>query len=171
MNDTTVLCGSHIPVLVKLIQHIDKPVVELGMGWNSTPLLHWMCKEKKIDIVSLETDPEWIKNFDSFKSKSHFIALVERDWNLFVIDSFIPYNELGLVFIDHRPARKRRSSVKFFADKADFILLHDSELADNPAYKYTSIYGNFKYKYEYKSVGKPYTMILSNKYDIERILS
>lgn len=163
MSKTTVLCGSMIPVITKLMEYVDKPVVELGMGWNSTPLLHWLCKEKGLELTSVESDEEWLEKFRDYESYKH--GLIHYDFNE---PLELGYN-LGMVLVDHRPARKRRSSALYFADKADFIVLHDSELADNPAYKYTPIYGNFKYRYEYKSVGKPYTMILSNKINLERI--
>ena len=39
-------------------------------------------------------------------------------------------------------------------------MLHDSELADNPAYKYTPIYKEFEYVYEYTKT-TPHTVILS----------
>lgn len=154
-----------IPILTKLMEHVDKPVLELGMGWNSTPLLHWLCREKDIELTSIESDKEWMEKFRDFETYKH--AIIHHDFNE-PLD--LGYN-FGLVLVDHRPARKRRSSAKFYADRADLVLLHDSELADNPAYKYSPIYDNFKYKYEYKGVGKPYTMILSNTIDIERILA
>jgi len=170
MNDTTVLCGSHIPVLTKLMPYVDKPVVELGIGWNSTPLLYWMCRDRGVHLFSFETDEKWADKFEVFADTLYSsLYTTAEEWNLDVINRFIPDVPLSIVFVDHRPARKRRSSAMFFKDKADFIVLHDSELADNPAYKYTPIYGNFKYTYEYKSVGKPYTMILSNKINLERI--
>jgi len=146
------------------MEHVDKPVLELGVGWNSTPLLHWLCKEKGIQITSVESEKDWLNKFLMYMEDGHNFI-----YNKF--DKPLDFEgEMGLVLIDHRPARKRRSSAKYFADKAEFVLLHDSELADNPAYKYTGVYGNFKYRYEYKGVGKPYTMILSNTIDIERIL-
>lgn len=165
MNDTTVLCGSHIPLLTKIVEISRKPVLELGVGWSSTPLLHWICKAQGVNLISVESDREWLEKFRSFESDHH--KLIHHDFNT-PLDFGSGF---GVVFVDHRPARKRRSSAQFYADKADFILLHDSELADHPSYKYTPIYGNFKYRYEYKSVGKPYTMILSNTKDVERILT
>lgn len=159
-----------IPVLTKLMAHVDKPVVELGMGWNSTPLLHWLCREKGVKLYSFETDTKWLENFIDFSVWNDHLIANEDLMDIEEMWSYYDYiGQLGLVLVDHRPARKRRSSARFFADKADFVLLHDSELADHPAYKYTPIYDNFKYRYEYRGVGKPYTMILSNKIDIERI--
>src|SRR3954454_11711777 len=38
--------STHFPVLIKLIQMTDGPVLELGSGLFSTPLLHWLCFER-----------------------------------------------------------------------------------------------------------------------------
>ena len=162
---TDVLAGSHIPVLVKLLPLLDKPVLELGMGWNSTPLLHWITKDLGVNLYSLESDWVWLSKFEQFMDSHHkiFAAYDFNDWSKSEFLEDIP-NNLGLVFVDHRPARKRRSSALFFKDRADFIVLHDSELADHPAYKYTPIYKEFRYKYEYTKV-RPHTIVLSNFFD------
>lgn len=158
---STVLAGSHLPILAKLMERVDKPVLELGVGWNSTPFLHWMCKAKGLPLMSVESDRVWLKRFMDFNVGYHTLGYFDfNDWektNLNTINK-----KLGLVFIDHRPAKKRRSSARAFASRADYIVLHDSDLADHPAYKYTPIYNEFKYKFEYKDVGKPYTIVLSN---------
>lgn len=163
-----VLCGSHIPVLVKLMEHVNKPVLELGVGYSSTPLLHWLCKDKRITLYSAETDNVWADRFKEYSDQfSHYLFYVNNDWNWAFIDDFIP-RKLGLVFVDNRPAKKRVSNAVYFKDRADFIVLHDSELADHPAYKYDRAYKHFKYVYHYTKV-KPYTAILSNFIDVERM--
>lgn len=164
---TSVLAGSHIPVLVKLLNLLptDKPILELGLGWNSTPLLHWITKDLGTKLYSVESDSVWLSRFKQFEDKHHKIFPVFdfMDWSKCEFLEDIPQN-LGLVFVDHRPARKRRSSALFFKDRANFIVLHDSELADHPAYKYTPIYKEFRYKYE-DTKFKPHTIILSNFID------
>lgn len=160
---TNVWAGSHLPVLAKLLSVIDKPVIELGIGYNSTPLLHWMCKERGVQLMSFETDKEWMDKFKEFQEEDHYMEHV-KDWNF--LDQLASIDDFGLVFIDHKPARKRRSSALKFKDTADFVVLHDSELADHPAYKYRSIYKEFKYSFEFKEVGEPHTIVLSNKKEL-----
>lgn len=157
MKRTTVWCGSHIPILHKLFGQIDKPILELGMGWNSTPLLHWMAKYRDVNLFSFESDPDWIKHFEEYKENFHSIKLVDNfDFEL--------QASLGLVFIDHRPAYKRKYSALKYKDSADYIVLHDSE--QGKPYSYDKIIDQFKYKYEFRGVGKPYTLVLSNKKDL-----
>ena len=167
---TDVLAGSHIPVLVKLImsKFVKAPVIELGVGWSSTPLLHWLCESKDIFLSSYESDKEWLEKFHNFNSSNH--QLYKEDFNDPRKLVRLNPSPVGLVFVDHRPARKRRSSALAFKNNAGFIVLHDSELADHPAYKYTPIYKEFRYKYEYTKV-RPHTMVLSNFFDPTPILT
>lgn len=165
MEETTLRAGSHIPVINTLMLHVDKPVLELGIGWNSTPIFHWLCQEKKLPLLSFESDQEWLERFKCFESETHHLFFHD-----FMSDIEVDF-DIGLVFIDHRPARKRRHNAKYFKDKADFVVLHDSELANNPAYKYTPVYDEFKYKHEYKIVGEPHTMILSNRINLEEVFN
>lgn len=173
------LHGSHISFLIKLMDLVDRPVIELGVGYGSTPLLHWLCKEKGLRLISMESDREWMKLFEDYQSQDHKLAQCDFENNglemmmelALHVEDESKLQRAGLVFIDHRPARKRRSSAKLFHDKADIVVLHDSELADNPAYKYTPIYDLFKYKLEYTAVGKPYTIALSNYINLSEELS
>ena len=160
---TTVWAGSHLPMLAQLMEVVDKPVVELGIGYNSTPFLHWMCKLKGLQLMSFETDKKWFELFKDYQEEDHYLELA-KDWQF--LDQLSQIDDFGIVFVDHRPAKKRRSSALKFKDSADYIVLHDSELADNPAYKYTDIYKEFKYMFEFKEVGEPFTVILSNKKDL-----
>lgn len=153
MKRTTVWCGSHIPLLIKLMPKVNLPILELGMGWNSTPLLHWLAKEKGLFIYSFESDPEWIKFFEEYKDEGHSV-------NLTNFENTFPGN-YGLVFIDHRPAYKRKYSALKYKDTADYIVLHDSE--QGKPYSYDKIIDQFEDHFEYKSVGKPYTLVLSNR--------
>lgn len=99
----------------------------------------------------METDKEWI-------DKLQYPGIHVKDWDKI---SFETQDHWSIALVDSKPARKRRSLVKRLKNCADFVVLHDSELADNPAYKYTPVYKEFKYKYEYTRV-MPRTMVLSN---------
>jgi len=156
MSKTTVLSGSHIPVLLEVLKRVHRPVLELGVGYNSTPLLHWYCKTNGIKLLSLETDEKWLNKFKDFETKSHRLELIE-DWDSADIDQI----QWGMVLIDHRPAMRRRVEAKRLKDNAEYILMHDSEPEINRFYGYTKIYPLFKYRFDFTKV-KPNTTILSN---------
>ena len=48
--------GSHIPILSRIIEISEGPILELGTGFNSTPVIHWLGNEKKRKVVSYESD-------------------------------------------------------------------------------------------------------------------
>ena len=156
-QNVNVLAGSHIPVLAKLLEHTDGTVIELGCGFNSTPFLWWMCGVDMRRFISYENDREWI-------NKVGYRSYYTDDWDKAIENIQRSHDMVDIVLVDHRPARKRRSSALKFKNHAKFVVLHDSELADHPAYKYTPIYKHFKYQYEYTKT-TPHTMILSNFID------
>lgn len=144
---------SHQPILAAcMLRTAKKPVLELGCGWGSTPLLHGLCAARKQDLLTLERLKEW---------KEKFLYL-EREWHQFYdVDSW--YNvsniydkiEFGLAFIDHNDALARGHSLKMLADCADLIVCHDRIC--NCRYDFSK----FKYVYHYTDV-YPHTHVASN---------
>jgi hypothetical protein len=163
MNKTDVLAGSHIPLLVKLMEKTKGDVLELGIGINSTPLLHWLCQDQGRNLVSMETDRKWFQSFLPYLSSFHSFTLV-ADWD----NENLADRHWGLVLVDHRPALRRRVEASRLATYADYILLHDSEPEINKFYGYTKIYPKFKYVYHYTKV-KPHTTIVSNFFNPEEL--
>jgi len=153
---TDVLSGSHLPILIELLRATKGPVLEIGMGLNSTPVLHWICTHQKRRLLSLENDPSWIEPNKAYENEYHKVEFVE-DWNKAPIDD----TYWSVVLIDHRPAIRRREEAKRLKDNADFILIHDSEPEINKFYRYDTIYPLFDFKYNITKL-KPNTVILSN---------
>lgn len=145
--------ASHIPVLVHIIENSKGNILELGMG-VSTLLFHIMCKDRL--VFSYENDIKWFKENMVYYSDNHKIFFI-NNWNE-IHDLEIPWS---IVFIDHRPAKDRRQQALYYKDKADFIIIHDSEPEIDKFYGYKSIYPRFKYVYHYTKC-KPYTTVLSN---------
>jgi hypothetical protein len=56
--------GTHVPLLAAVISGAYVgPILELGTGYFSTPLLHQMCKATGQTLYSLDTSADWIANF------------------------------------------------------------------------------------------------------------
>lgn len=154
--------GSHMPVLTKVMELSDGPVLELGMGLFSTPLLHMLCFNKDRHLTSYESDEKFFKMHGNFVSPLHRIEYV-TDWDSIRIDE-TPW---GVVFVDHE-ADRRAIETKRVANMARFVVIHDSEKRNDEAYGYPSIYPLFKYRLDYtKAV--PHTTILSNFVDLSNI--
>ena len=144
---------THIPMLIKYVQLTDKPVLELGTGLFSTPLLHWLCKEEGVKLKSYESVSKYYDFAKKFTSKGHSIGLV-KDWNEIENND----NHWGVVFVDHTLERRWLDIIKF-SERADYIIVHDSDKIET--YKYDKVFPLFKYRYDWKAC-KPWTTVLSN---------
>lgn len=162
---TDVLSGSHLPILTEVLLKTDGAVLEMGMGLNSTPLLHWVCTAQERQLVSLENDPKWIEPNKTYENKFHKVQFVEEWADVEIIDKA----HWSIVLIDHRPALRRKEDAIRVKDNANIVLVHDAEPEINRFYRYDKILPHYKYKYLYNKV-KPFTLVLSNFINIKQFL-
>ena len=154
--------SSFYPILIKIMQITSGDVLELGMGFFSTPLLHWLCFDMGRNLVSYEHHKAYFKMQRHFHKPWHKIYFVE-DWDKIDIDK--PWS---VALIDHNHKR-RREEAKKLANCAEYILIHDSQPEDDRFYGLLSIYKHFKYRYDYKK-DKPWTTVLSNFVNLKEVL-
>jgi len=129
----------------------DGPVLEMGCGNYSTPVLSQMCRGRK--MLSVESDAAWMAKFTDLAGPDHqFIAV--KDWSEFVLPDF-PWD---VVFINHEPAARRIVDIGLLMDKAKMLVVHDTESADY--YGYESILPKFRYRFDYKR-WTPWTTVVS----------
>lgn len=153
------LYASHLPILAKIVEKTTGPILELGMGFSTT-LLHTMCKRTGRMVVSYENDRNWYEKFTGYNCAWHHIKYIQN-WN----DLLTDYIDWDVVFIDNRPGVSRRELATRLQDKAQYILLHDSEPEQNRFFGYQKIYPHFKHVYQYTKT-KPNTAVLSNYRDL-----
>ena len=156
--------GSHIPILCKVIEMTEGPILDVGMGM-STIVMDMMCKEKKRKIVSYETDPEWYEANKHYQSDFHDIRFVP-DWDEADIDN----TQWSVALVDHAPAKRRITEIKRLANNCDFLLVHDTEPESNKFFRYSWIWKYFQYRYDYTAC-RPNTTVLSNTYDVADLLT
>jgi hypothetical protein len=137
-------------MLIKYVQLTKGDVLELGAGPSSTPLLHWLCRDKK--LVTYEDTQHYFDYARQFRWKKHSIRKVE-DWDSIPVD-----RHWGVVFVDHSPPEQRGKDIIKFKDSADYIIAHDS---DERCYGYEEAFKHFKYRYDWKET-LPWTTVLSN---------
>jgi len=149
---------THIPMLIKTIQCTSGPVLELGAGFFSTPLIHWLCAESRRKVVTCEEDEYYYLVARKFRSKTHSVVKIS-DWE----------KEIGryadrlwsVIFIDHHQDY-RVSSIKALKEHGIFFVLHDT---NDPLYGYDQIYHLFKYRYDW-TFSVNYVTVLSNHCDL-----
>ena len=150
--------STHIPLFIRVLLESEGDVVEFGGGIYSTPFLHWFCKYQNRKLTTYENHPDYYEYEKKFQSNLHRVKFV-KSWDDINIDE-----RVGIVFIDHHPSNRRSVDAIKFKDKADYIIIHDTE-RDDDSYDYSRIWPHFKYRYDYKDA-KPYTTVVSNVIDV-----
>jgi hypothetical protein len=148
------MMGSYMPILIKILENTDGKVLELGMGL-STAMIHMMCLKTKRPIVSYESDNQWFEKNKLYLTDWHQLKFV-KGWD----DADIDNEFWDVVLVDHHPARRRHEEVIRLANKANYIILHDTDIFKN-YYERSGIYSLFKYRYDYDKCF-PATTVLSN---------
>ncbi|MCX6702773.1 MAG: hypothetical protein NTW60_02810 [Candidatus Wolfebacteria bacterium] len=151
---------THLPMLIKIAQMSEGPILEIGAGLFSTPALHWLCLGKK--LVTYENNPEYYNFARKFRSRNHRVRFVEN-WDKIDVDA-----RWGMVFIDHDPVRRRGVELVRLKDKADYIVLHDSEPERDRKHGFDTVWPLFKYRYDWVEC-KPHTTVVSNFKDLSNL--
>jgi hypothetical protein len=141
--------------LIKVIQCSKGDVVEVGVGPFSTPILHWLCKEYKRNLISYEDDKEYYDFAKQFQSQTHRIRLVS-DWKKLDYET-----KRGVIFIDNHPSMTRAEIAIRFKDTADYIVMHDTEPDHDKEYNWERVWNVFKYQYHWTEC-RPWTSVVSN---------
>lgn len=151
---------THIPTLIKVVQASEGPILEIGSGLFSTPLLHWLCHEKGRKLITYENNQDYFKFAKRFQSRNHRIRFI-KDWE--EIDTEAHW---GVALIDHEPAAQRRVDILRLKDSADYIIIHDTERESH--YGFDKVWPLFKYRYDWKGC-KPWTTVVSNFKDLSNL--
>ncbi len=153
--------GSHADVLAWCIEHTTGPVLELGMGVESTPLLHRLCTQDNRLLVSFDDQAEWVEYFAPLQSPSHVIrcfpswqgadeALMQQEWSVALIDE---------------TAGHRAHSVALLQRQAEMLIVHDTQPSTTDYYQYGGLLDGFRWHVVDKR-GTPWTTICSHRQDL-----
>lgn len=155
--------GSHLPVLMRLLEYTTGPVAELGCGMHSTPFLHWACKGKR-PLVTFESDPVWVPFAREFEREGHAVVAVS-DW-----DAVDLSRHWSVALVDHVPNERRWKELIALAH-AEYVVAHDAENSAERKYHYSRAHRTFKYRTKVVTDGGcPYTSVLSNLHDVRGLV-
>ena len=136
------------------------PVLELGIGTNSTPILHGLCAEKGRKVVSYDGDPDYVERFArDYTNALHEFRWID-DWDKADIEK-----SWSVVLVDHRPARRRYRDAARVASHAEYVVCHDTQESTDRFYKWNRAFRHYKYRFD--DDGDPRTTVLSNFHDLE----
>lgn len=156
--------GSHQPVLIHVLNTITSgTVLEFGMGWNSTAIMHTICQNQDRKLISIDDSVEWINKFLSYKNQNHDMWLVKEKELLEKRYDF--FNEkFAIAFIDGKP-EYRQKLIELLKGNVDYFVVHDTEeivkMIPYPKYSYKYDFTGFKHVLHFKQA-RPTTSVLSD---------
>ena len=157
--------GTHQPVLCEAVLRTNGPILELGSGYNSTRLIHHFTKGSGRQILTVDHDATWLSKFLDLESPTHQFKILSS-WDE-ITEFKGPYS---VVFVDEGLWESRVTSLKHFADKAMYVVLHDSDYIQNQLqFNFADHYKYFKTFIPIEPhpyVTGPPTTILSNVIDV-----
>ena len=157
--------SSHQPVLVHTLNTIiTGDVLEYGMGWNSSPIMHTICTLQGRNLLSVETDENWMNKFLNYQTDDHkLLHLSEKELTKW-IHPFLN-KRFSVAFIDGAPGSARHIMLNKIKQNVDYFVVHDTEEAvrnfQYPAFTYEWDFSGFKHQYHLEN-GGPATSLLSN---------
>jgi len=113
--------STHQRLLVKYLMQTTGPILELGCGDYSTPIIHEIAAAQGRTVLTLDSNADWLNRFSSYKTERHSFRHVES-W-----DEWQPQSRYGLAFIDHTPGPRRPVEFMKLQGVADVLILHDTE--------------------------------------------
>ena len=158
--------GSHaIVLLAALFLSRSGPILELGMGSTSTPLLHRFSVEQNRFVLSTDSNLRWINYFRSINANQtqHEFLHIEVNTEMGVewaTSALADRKNWSLVLIDHRPGPRRKFDLMLYAQRSDLVVLHDTESSALYQYDEGLIYYPFRYRFTRL---KTHTDVLSAK--------
>ena len=174
--------GTHQSLLVAAMLHTQGPILEMGGGYYSTPIISAFANAQRREAHTIETGAAVYELLKRFSSPFHKVWPM-RGYDFAADGRFMPradttraqYIEIqsrfladfckegpqrwSVVFIDHAPGYLRVPAIEHFADTADFIVTHDTELVD--AYGFEPCLSTFRHRWD-SCLHVPHTTIVSN---------
>lgn len=156
--------ATHTAPLLTIVANTKGPILEMGCGDFSTPVLHAICSSSKRFLCSAEGNKSWL----------NFFTDLEKEWHHFYyVSSFNGWDKIGngirwsVVFIDHAPAKRRVMDIKRLRKNTDIFVVHDTQDSVEISYGYKPVLSSFKYKYVYKRY-KVTTTVVSDVIDVKK---
>jgi len=163
--------GTHLAPLIKCMERTNGDVLELGVGYFSTPYLHYQCLLGKRQLVSIDNDKGWIRRFADSDFYNHFYRGQYHDFQFVEnYDDALIEKPWDVALIDHSPSIRRKTDIKRLAPFAKYIVIHDSndDRHGRGEYQYDEIYPLFKYKKVWDKERR-HACVLSNFVELENL--
>lgn len=113
--------GSHLVPLFACITATRGPVLELGIGHWSTPLLHaYICSGGR-QLVSIEDSQTWVDRFADLNCAGHRVLC--NTYDRAIVEALNA--KWSVVFLDQSPGWRRAADALALREVSDYIVVHD----------------------------------------------
>jgi hypothetical protein len=147
--------ATHAPILSAVASKAGGPIIEIGVGHHSTPMLHFIARAIGRHITSIDTNADWISFFSCIPglgSDHRYLCTGNR-----LISAELPrYLEgtgtWGVAFVDCSPEIDRKKCVELMRNRAKYIVVHDAEPLAK-VYDWGNLFDTFKSKFYWDFYG------------------
>jgi hypothetical protein len=115
-----VTISSYVPVLAACMSVTGGPVLEMGAGAYSTPLLHWLCNVQGKRLLTIEFDAGWLDFLSAYRDSWHELIACQRPQ-----DHPRLADPWGLAFVDGRATERGPALARLH--HVPLVVVHDSE--------------------------------------------
>lgn len=117
--------ATHQPILIAAIGRSEGPVLELGCGAGSTPLLNRICAQRGRQVVTIESSPVFFRRYAKRFAGPNHRFIFAYDW----VEQLKEQRgtNWGTVFVDQSPWASRVNAVRMLKRNAGFVVIHDCD--------------------------------------------
>ena len=149
----TSVYNTHRPLLGLALEVTSGPILELGCGDGSTPLLRAYAEETRRTFVSYDDHPQWAAEYGSlFVADWDQVPLEETKWSVALVDHAGP-----------EPGRRRGLECWRLRYNCEIVVAHDTEVGQKDGYE--AAFRSFRYRLDDKR-WIAWTSLLSNYHDV-----
>jgi hypothetical protein len=157
------LVATHQRLLIGAALRTNGPILELGCGWYSTPLLHEIAEAQKRLVVTADNNYDWLAQFQCLESENHKFQLVGW-WGDFLRDFAMTLRcDWALCLCDQGQPIEREYAARKLIGSVRVFVFHDTE--EGYAYGYDRVMPMFKHTYTDRC-HRTWTTIASNSVDV-----
>ena len=160
---------THQPLLLEVLQNTSGNIIELGCGEGSTHLSRSFLNNNR-KLYSIESKLESLLKYKYLENDNHKLFYIDAGsedndetglkWTKFLDERFKDI-DFEIVFIDQSPWTARIHVLKYFINKAKYIIIHDVDYfpSNNKFGKIIKIYNegsNTKYDIDFSDIASKY---------------
>jgi len=131
---------SHLPLAIVAVAATKGTILELGLGWGSTPVMATMARVMNRQHLAFEDAPDWIAAMQGIVRDPIRLVAVNK-WKE------LEFQRCGMALVDHSCANQRPDSVRSLFGVADIVVAHDTgPSAEHEAvYQWGDCFSQFKF--------------------------